>query len=308
MAEVVGNDTRKRTESRYSNGVAAPATVTKKKAKVAEKVSPESRAGSFWHGVKSFNSLSQEEKASSLPFCIAEGVTLEQFRSQCNKRESGGCFRWEFKDGKAWIYELPHAAHDSAAHEVIRCLERSLGPHDDDLRGAASPRCDNNAAQWSYEPDGSLTKRGCNPGPGPDAADSAGNRWPNLIVEVAFQETEKHVKAKALEWLNTANSRPQFGVQQVIVIKIGVKPRTDGHRTMKAWQYERGAGNNNPLQYFEFGNHGPNNGATAAGLPGMQLRIPTESLYCPMDPPDDVADELGLDLFRIRDTIESVEF
>jgi hypothetical protein len=59
------------------------------------------------------------------------------------------------------------------------------------------------------------------PGPGhPDTSDATGNRWPNIIIEVAFQESEPHVHDKAMKWLQTATN-PDNGVQQVIVITIG---------------------------------------------------------------------------------------
>jgi hypothetical protein len=261
------------------------------------------KSTSRWHLLKEFNSLSRDDQISALPFCIAENLTLLQFHTKCDQLESSGCFRWEFEDGKAWIYEVPHVVHERAAGEVIKKLCRALGEHEDDVASAAAPRCDNNAANWSYEPDGSLTVRAFRPGPGRlDASDAAGNRWPNIIVEVAFRESEPHVLAKAMDWLETA-ADPDNGFQQVIVIKVGTTVHSDGHRTMKAWRYERGA-TENPVQEIEFGNHGPNHGATQAGQAGMQLRIPVMCVYLPLDPPADLPGPLVLDLFYIRRTIE----
>ena len=265
---------------------------------------PAKKKATTWHLLTEFNSLSQEDKARALPFCIAESVTLKQFHTKCDRLESGGCFRWEFKGGKVWIYELPHEAHESAASEIIWQIRHQMGEHANDVIVAASPQCDNDAANWSYGPDGSLTVFDHRPGPGhPDAADAAGNRWPNIIVEVALRESEPHVLAKALNWLDTATN-PNNGVQQVIVIKIGTTVRSDGHRTMKAWRYERGTADN-PVQTIEFGNHGHNYGATEAGMDGMQLYIPVASVYLPNDPPADFAGPLVLDLYYIRRTIEA---
>ena len=68
--------------------------------------------------------------------------------------------------------------------EVIAELRNAWGKHFRDIRSAASPRRDNNVANWSYEPDGSLSVRGYRPGQGnPDAADVAGNPWNNIIVD-----------------------------------------------------------------------------------------------------------------------------
>ena len=225
------------------------------------------------------------------------------FHAKCEELESGGCFRWEFVDGKAWIYELPLDPHEGAAAEVIRRLEHAMGPRFDDFRSSTAPRCRKTANQ-SFEPDGSLKVRGFKPGQGhPDAADALGNRYPNLVVEVALEESEPHVKSKALQWLDTATDADN-GVQQVIAIKIGEKLRVSGHRTMKAWRYERGAADN-PVQWITFGNDdGPGNGAATPGRPGMRLHIPVASLYLPLAPPDDFADSLVLDLYYIRRTIE----
>jgi hypothetical protein len=198
---------------------------------------------------------------------------------------------------------VPRAAHDRAAGEVIKRLTMAMGQHMDDIDSAASPRCDNNANNWSYEPDGSLTVRNGRPGRGhAGAADIDGNRWPNIIVEVAFMETETHVRARAMDWLDTATD-PNNGVQQVIVIKIGATACLGSHRTMEAWRYARDAAEN-PVQTIEFGNDGPNNGATEVGLDGMQLHIPVASLYLPNEPPAGLPGSLVLVLFYIRRTIE----
>jgi hypothetical protein len=66
-------------------------------------------------------------------------------------------------DGRAWIYEIPHAALAAAAGEAVDELRSSLRAHHRDIISAASPRCNDNAANWSYEPDGSLTVHGFRP-------------------------------------------------------------------------------------------------------------------------------------------------
>jgi hypothetical protein len=176
-------------------------------------------------------------------------------------------------------------------------LMAQMGQHGLDIASAGSPRCDNNAKNWSYEPDGSLTVEEWRPGHG-HRADSFGNRWPNIIVEKALTESETHVRARALEWLDTATD-PNNGVQQVIAIKFGV----DDNMTMSAWLYERGAAAEVPVQTIEFGDHGQGNGATEAGLDEMQLHNPVKSVYIPNAPPADLPGLLVLDLFYIRRTI-----
>jgi hypothetical protein len=71
---------------------------------------------------------------------------------------------------------------------------------------------------------------------------------PNIIVEVVFRKSETHVRAKAIDWLETATA-PNNGVQQVIELDTTVP--SDRNRTMKAWRYEHGAAAN-PVQAIEF--------------------------------------------------------
>jgi len=255
-----------------------------------------------------FNALSRFEKEKALPFCVGENVTVKQFHDKCKdgKKVNVG-FRWEFKNGKVWIYELAHEAHDGSSGKILQKVVRQMGAFEDDVDVVTTPTWDNNAANWSYEPDGVIKVAGYRPGPGPDAMDVVGNRWPNLVVEVALNESEPHVRLKALDWLNTCTvpgTTGDRGVQQVIVIKIGTNLRADGHRTMKAMRFERGQPIN-PVQEIEFGNHGGNNGATVANLPGMQLNIPAAHLYRPNNPPVGLPVTIDLDLFFVRQKIEA---
>ena len=73
-------------------------------------------------------------------FLIGDGNTLEQFHSKNNNDN----LRMEYKDGKAWIYELPHTAHDYVARQMahrlmVSLLERGVGDH---FLPASSPTCD----------------------------------------------------------------------------------------------------------------------------------------------------------------------
>ena len=271
-----------------TTSTATVAVVEEKKAKTEKPV---------WH-FGAFNKMSRQKQQSALPFCMAENITLKEFHAKIDRKETSSVatFRLEYKDGKAWIYELPHTAHEGAAGILLMVLTDGLGARKFSFRLSPAPRCDTN--NDSMEPDGSLVIRNCGrPGPGSaHAADAEGNRFPSIIVEVARCETEPHVRAKALTWLAASNA--QFGVQQVIVIKIGEKTRKDGHYTMKAMRYERGA-NNKPVQEIEFGNHGPNHGATALGCVGMQLLIPMTSIFHPVAVPAALGPNLILDLFHI---------
>jgi len=120
----------------------------------------------------------------------------------------------------------------------------------------ASPSVDNNVAQLVFEPDGYIRPLGkATPG-------GANDLTANVIVEVAFSEPEPHVLAKAAAWIG-----PGFTVQQVIVIKIGARPRVGGRRTMRAWSYVRGAAVNPVQGPIDFDQ------VAAAGAARMQLFI-----------------------------------
>lgn len=89
--------------------------------------------------IEEFTKLSMEARAKHLPFCVAENITLKQFHAKVEHMESGGCFHWEFKDGKAWIYELPHAAHEDTAGQVVSKIQHGLGAHFRGVNFAPSP-------------------------------------------------------------------------------------------------------------------------------------------------------------------------
>ena len=93
-------------------------------------------------------------------------------------------------------------------------------------------------------------------------------------------------------------------MQQVIVVKIGTTLQVSGHRTMKALRYDRVA-HVNPVQEIEFGHDGPNGGATVAGIPGMQIDVPTASIYRPLPVPAGLGPSIAIDLFYIRQEIQA---
>ena len=298
---------------------------TNVKAASKTKVKSKTKAGA-WKNLDYFIELKIEDKLNLLAehpngYCVADGITLVQFHRKCKNSEATG-FRMEYKTGKAFIYEVPTAAHDDAAGEIVYGITSRLClPRAGDFSTGASPRCDRNDDE-SFEPDGTvcLMQRSCDgtplqqrPGPGhASAADPAGNRWPNVIIEVAMIESEQHVRDKALRWLAACND-PNFCVQQVIVVKIGPTPRSNvnesnGTHSMKAWRYARGALNTEAFdQFFEFGipnNPGEGNmGATATGQ--MMLHIPTAALYAPIPVPNGLPDTIDVDLFFLRNVIEN---
>ena len=170
-----------------------------------------------------------DRKVSTIDAC-------EKFMLDDCKTIVGG--RLEFRDGKAWIYEVPRRCHSDAATELTRNIDRALGDHEDNINIGTNTTMRDNNQHFVYEPDGYTQVRGGGQ-PGPDdeenRAEELGGRYPNIIVEVAYSESQQHVQNKAAQWLQTSPTKPEYGVQQVIAIKIGRNPRASGHRTMSAF-------------------------------------------------------------------------
>jgi hypothetical protein len=189
---------------------------------------------------------------------VAKGVDYDAYLRNSLTDDFACSGRLEYKNGEVWIYEFTnHPAHEAAAGEIVgQCIEvLSLNHVRPLFSTGASPSFDNNVAQLVFEPDGFVKPRGRVTGLVRDPN-------PNVVVEVAFSETEPHVLAKAAAWIG-----PGFTVQQVIVIKIGARPRVGGGRTMRALSYVRGAAMNPVQGPIDFDQ------VAAAGAAGMQLFI-----------------------------------
>jgi hypothetical protein len=52
-------------------------------------------------------------------------VRINEIEKTGESSSTSGYFRWEFKDGKAWIYKLPHKqAHACAAGSLVTLIGR----------------------------------------------------------------------------------------------------------------------------------------------------------------------------------------
>jgi hypothetical protein len=163
--------------------------------------------------------------------------------------------RFEFRNGEVWIYEfVNHPAHEAAAGVIVKKVTFALIGVDDLFTTGASPSVDNALAQFVYEPDGFIWPKG-------KVTVGVRELTPNVVIEVAFSETQPHVLAKAAAWIGHG-----FTVQQVIVIKIGANARVGGGRTMRAWSFVRGAVNpvQGPIDFDQ---------VAGAGAAGMQLHV-----------------------------------
>jgi len=154
------------------------------------------------------------------------------------------------------MYECTnHPAHEAAAGVIVTSIMRALHNAWTLFSSGASPSVDNNVAQLVFEPDSFIWPLGRNNGGVRDCT-------PNVVVEVAFSETEPDVLNKAAAWIG-----PGFTVQQVIVIKIGARARVGEGRTMRARSYVRGAAMNPVQGAIDFDQ------VAGAGNAGMQFHI-----------------------------------
>jgi hypothetical protein len=224
---------------------------------------------------------------------VAKGVDYDAYL-RSSLRDGYACpGRLEYKNGEVWIYEFTnHPAHEAAAGEFVGRVRDEFALNN--ARGlfstGASPSVDSNVTQLVFEPDGFIR---------PDGKVIAGvrGRTPNVVVEVAFSETEPRVLNKAAAWIG-----PGFTVQQVIVIKIGARARVGGGRTMRARSYVRGAAMNPVQGAIDFDQ------VAAAGSAGMQLDINHAQLLVGA-PAATVAamaavpDPIVIDLFHVQQKI-----
>lgn len=253
-----------------------------------------------------FNEKSLKEKRETLekgPYCIAENVTPKQFKKKLEELEGIGCFRWMFvgsedsdsDSGKAYIYELPHRCHEYSAAKIREGILYGLGQYSEEhFYISGSPTCEGQRfGRFNdiMEPDGAVTINGGHPGKDSEnRCNDEGDRWPNLIIEVAYTQSLQDVEKKAFRWLRQAND--YYGVQQVIIIEIGANPRQDGTRTMRAFRYQRNSANN-PVESVDFRDgNGP-----------AELSIPSRSLFHPWEVPEGFGEAITIDLLLVRKAI-----
>ncbi|CAG8596791.1 21815_t:CDS:2 [Cetraspora pellucida] len=170
-----------------------------------------------------------------LPYELKSNVSWDQYAERTDKNNVHGM--WEWNNGRVFVYELPSAPHESACAELTRLFAFAL---------AATK-----AESMGKEADGCIRPKK-KPGVDSDGCDGLHQPWPNLVVEVAYSESEEHLFDKIKNyWL-----RPNR-VHDVIAIKIepSKAPEMIPSR-MTAWYFctdNRIANDNlNPIEY-EFG-------------------------------------------------------
>jgi len=187
----------------------------------------------LWWDEGNFHPDADWEEAK-LPYVLAEGVTLEEYEVRTEKFNI--CGLWEWSDGKVIIYELPSDIHEICKAEISARLNSqfdSVRRSDAMIIGTASTRFRTNGesrrsgkeADLSFRP----KKRAVTPPYGSDGDDKP---WPNLVVEVAYSESEDHVLDKVKNyWLSPGRAHDAIAVKAYPVPEGTVPSR------MKAWHF-----------------------------------------------------------------------
>ena len=138
MADEIGTESRKRGASAIAEVRGVAKKSKDEKSKAANKTKAAAAASKWiseaalargdpkWRSrVEEFYSWPVAKQEKSLPYCLSgieNKLSLSEFEKMIEYREktgrssqTGGCFKWEFKNGEAWIYELPHCCHERSA-------------------------------------------------------------------------------------------------------------------------------------------------------------------------------------------------
>jgi len=259
------------------------------------------------------------------PLQVGGNISRSQFIEEWPTDNDKQCHLiWE--NGSIFITELPTDKHERVSDE-FRALLRAATPG---LYGNGSATY-GPPNGWLAEADASFVPRGVpNPGRGqPNAANSRGNAWPTLVLEVGWSESLQSLRTSAARWLGAGT-----GVQIVITIKL-YPERQDGTKPMVAIRWIR-ANPNVPDWIISFGTAdiagnsrntlngyggaqvtGVGAGGVAcnqAGLAAYQLHIPHALLYTgdpnPPNPnhPNPPPGHYDIDLFNIQDALNHLNY
>ncbi|CAG8441475.1 1448_t:CDS:10 [Diversispora eburnea] len=192
-------------------------------------------------------------KEATLPYVLAEGVTLDEYERRTDKFNVHGL--WEWANYKVSVYEIPVKPRETCIGAITSEIVEKCIPVKGTNAGIIKPRSTRTRIDNSgKEADASF--RPMKPRiPAPTRNDGDSEPWPNIIVEVAYSESINHVFEKVKSYWLKDFSR----AHNAIVVKI--ESVSEGRMShMQAWHFcstdrrTRGGG----LQHrthFEFGTH-----------------------------------------------------
>jgi len=246
---------------------------------------------------------------TKLPYIIAEGITLEEYEERTDKFNIRCC--WEWVEFKVIIYELPSEHHENFIGSISTAIIMECSPvYETNAsignQGATRTRADNSQkeADQCFRPTKPLVQS-------PSGRDGDRAAWPNLVIEVAYSESESHVLKKVKEfWLGNFSR-----VHDVIVIKIDpVSEKYEPPTRMQAWHFcitdKRFRYRDiEHRTYFEFGTHDKDGNPTNIQPGQCVIKISLDCLYHDYDntkvditiPRRLLSDPIVLDFLSIRE-------
>ncbi|CAI2174797.1 14161_t:CDS:2 [Funneliformis geosporum] len=260
----------------------------------------------YWWKTGNYHPKAKWEEAS-IPYELATDVSWEEYVEKTDKYNIHGW--WEWENGTVNVIELPLRFHEycvSAITQEIYEATRSVkctyfgifasGSMSTKSRGSGKE------ADASYIPE-------AKPQVNDDGSDGKNHPWPNLVVEVAYSETEANVKNKVENyWLATGRAH------DAIVIKLKPIDSDTAPSCMTAWHYctnvRTAAGALNSTMY-EFGTvdrqGNPINPQLGQNVINIQLNclyhgVPANFVIPPLPNP------IPIDLFYARYAIEHCNY
>ncbi|CAG8602950.1 13859_t:CDS:2 [Funneliformis mosseae] len=258
----------------------------------------------YWWKTGNFHPKAKWEEVS-LPYELVTDVSWEEYVEKTDKYNIHGLWDWE--NGAVNVIEIPSSFHDICVGAIVQQISGAtisvMSTNQSILNfGSTTTRSRGSGkeADASYRP---LAKPRVNNG----GSDGRNQPWPNLVVKVAYAETEAAVKSKVENyWLAAGRAH------DAIVVKLdytaGVKPSC-----MTAWHYcinvRTAAGALNPTMY-EFGSvdlqGNPINPQRGQNVINIQLNclyhgVPVNFLI----PSPPLPNPITIDLFHVRFAIEN---
>ncbi|CAG8758003.1 13077_t:CDS:2, partial [Gigaspora rosea] len=185
---------------------------------------------SLWWKEGNFHPEAKWEEAT-LPYVLAEGVTLDEYESHTDKFNIHGL--WEWTNYKVLVYELPLEPHEICIGTIVKEFNeccRDVNRTDASIInfGATRTRADNSGkeADASFRPMKPEV-------PALTGSDGKRKPWPNIIVEVAYTESINHVFEKVKDyWLKNLSR-----AHDAIVVKIDPVAEDVTPSRMQAWHF-----------------------------------------------------------------------
>ncbi|CAG8500627.1 17618_t:CDS:2, partial [Acaulospora colombiana] len=200
----------------------------------------------FWWKTGNIHLKAGWEEAT-LPYVLKTDVTLDEYIKRTDMHNVHAL--WEWEKGTVRVIELPSSFHEDCIATIIAKLGAIF-----DVVSATSVGIKFSGATTTKtrgggkEPDGSLRPVG-KPQVSGGGSDGRNRPWPNLVIEVAYSETEAHLKDKIENYWLLPNR-----VHDAIAIKLNYTPdyTVPTEMTVSLALLQTAVGALNPVMY-EFG-------------------------------------------------------